>query len=149
VGRHTVAHHLRQTAVACAQSHPERHSTLSRETRCRYNWLSPPSSAAGAGKDPVSSVTVGCPLAQIPRVGFVAEDIIPQNATQTIQCCWPDNSWSHLLSTVQKFACGRGYLRVADVSSFCTLASGVGVQMISCTDNGRFLHLGGTMTTTI
>src|SRR5262249_53086742 len=36
-------------------------------------------------------------------------------------------------------ACGRGYLRAADVSSFCTLADGVVVQMIRCTNNGRFL----------
>jgi hypothetical protein len=53
--------------------------------------------------------------------------------------CWPDNSWSHLLSTIQKFACGRGYLRAADVSSCCTLADGVVVQMIYCTNNGRIL----------
>ena len=44
-----------------------------------------------------------------------------------------------MLSSVQNFACGRGYLRAADVSSFCTLADGVGVQMIYCTDNARLL----------
>ena len=55
-----------------------------------------------------------------------------------IQGCWPDNRWFHLLSTVQNFASGRGYLRAADVSSFCTLADSVIVQMIRCTNNGRF-----------
>ena len=45
---------------------------------------------------------------------------------------------SRVLSTVQNFACGRGYLRAADVSSFCTLADGVVVQMIHCTNNGVF-----------
>ena len=35
--------------------------------------------------------------------------------------------------------CGRGYLRAADGSSFCTLADGVVVQMIRCTNNGRFV----------
>ena len=34
---------------------------------------------------------------------------------------------------------GRAYLRAADVSSFCTPADGVVVQMIYCTDNGRIL----------
>jgi hypothetical protein len=34
---------------------------------------------------------------------------------------------------------GRGYLRVAAVLSFCTLADGVVVQMICCTNNGRIL----------
>jgi|SRR4030095_10059145 hypothetical protein len=38
---------------------------------------------------------------------------------------------------VQQCACGRGYRRAAHVSSFCTLADGVVVQMIYCTDNGR------------
>jgi hypothetical protein len=38
---------------------------------------------------------------------------------------------------VQNCARGRGYLRAADVSSFCTLADGVVVQKIYCTDNGR------------
>ena len=51
-----------------------------------------------------------------------------------------DNRWSDVLSTVQNFTCGRGYLRAVDVSSFCTLADGVSVQMIYCTDNGRFLQ---------
>ena len=36
---------------------------------------------------------------------------------------------------------GRGYLRAADGSSFCTLAEGIIGQMISCTDNGRFLPI--------
>jgi hypothetical protein len=40
---------------------------------------------------------------------------------------------------VQQCACGRGYLCAADVSSFCTLADGVIVQMICCTNNGRIL----------
>jgi len=40
---------------------------------------------------------------------------------------------------VQQCACGRGYRRAADGSSFCTLAHGVVGQMICCTDNGRFL----------
>ena len=38
-----------------------------------------------------------------------------------------------------KRAGGRGYLRAADGSSFCTLADGVVVQMIYCTNNGRLL----------
>jgi len=38
---------------------------------------------------------------------------------------------------VQKYAWGRGYLRAADGTSFCTLADGVVVQMIRCTNNGR------------
>jgi hypothetical protein len=50
-----------------------------------------------------------------------------------------DYSWSQLLSTVQQCACGRGYLRAADGPSFCTLANGVVVQMIYCTNNGRIL----------
>jgi len=41
-----------------------------------------------------------------------------------------------VLSTVRNFSCGRDYLRAADVSSFCTLADGVGVQMIRGTNNG-------------
>jgi len=53
----------------------------------------------------------------------------------------PDNIGNHLLSTVLKFACGRGYLRAADVSSFCTLANRVVVQMIRCPNNGRFSRL--------
>jgi hypothetical protein len=40
---------------------------------------------------------------------------------------------------VQQCAWGRGYLRAADVSSFCTLDDGVVVQMIYRTNNGRFL----------
>jgi len=44
-----------------------------------------------------------------------------------------------VLSTIQKFACGRGYLRAADVSSFCIRADGVVGQMIYCTDNGGIL----------
>ena len=40
---------------------------------------------------------------------------------------------------VQQCACGRGYLRAADGASFCTLADGVVVQMIRCTNNGRIL----------
>jgi hypothetical protein len=44
-----------------AQSHTERHSTLSRGARCRYSWLITPSSDAWSGKSPVSSVIVGCP----------------------------------------------------------------------------------------
>src|SRR5262245_37146751 len=43
-----------------------------------------------------------------------------------------------LLSPVQKFVCERGYLRAAVVSSFCTLADGVVVQMLCCTNNGCF-----------
>jgi hypothetical protein len=35
----------------------------------------------------------------------------------------------------------RGYRCAADASSFCTLADGVIVQMICCTNNGRFLYL--------
>jgi hypothetical protein len=41
---------------------------------------------------------------------------------------------------VQQCACGRGYRRAADVSSFCTLADGVIVQMICCTNNGRLFY---------
>jgi hypothetical protein len=78
-------------------------------------------------------------LSQIPHEGFVAEDILPQKAAQMIQCCWPDNRWSDGLSTVQNFACGRGYLCAADGSSFCTLVDGVVGQMIGCTNNGRFV----------
>ena len=44
-----------------------------------------------------------------------------------------------VLSAVQNFACGMGYLCAGDGSSFCTLANEVVVQMISCTDNGRIL----------
>ena len=40
---------------------------------------------------------------------------------------------------VQQCAWRRGYLRAADGSSFCTLADGVVVQMIRCTNNGRIL----------
>ena len=50
-------------------------------------------------------------------------------------------------STVQNFACGRGYLRAADVSSFSTLADGVVVQVIYCTDNGRFCALSDILAT--
>src|SRR5262249_25458891 len=32
----------------------------------------------------------------------------------------------------------RGYLRAVDVSSFCTLADGVVVQRIYCTNNGQY-----------
>ena len=51
-----------------------------------------------------------------------------------------DNTGTDALSTVQKFVCGRGYLRAADGSSFCTLAEGVVGQLIDCTDNGRLLE---------
>jgi hypothetical protein len=37
---------------------------------------------------------------------------------------------------VQKCAWGRGYVRAADGSSFCTQADGVVVQMFCCTNNG-------------
>ena len=50
----------------------------------------------------------------------------------------PDNIPTDVLSTVQKCACGRGYLRAADVSSFWTLADRVVGQMIRCTNNGRY-----------
>ena len=40
---------------------------------------------------------------------------------------------------VQQCAWGRGYLRAADVSSFCTLANEVVGQMSYCTDNGRIV----------
>jgi len=40
---------------------------------------------------------------------------------------------------VQKCTWGRGYLRVADVSSFWTLADRVVGQMIRCINNGRIL----------
>jgi len=53
-----------------------------------------------------------------------------------IEGCWPDNRWSDVLSTVQQCACGRGYLHAAGVSSFCTLADRVVVQMIRCTNKG-------------
>jgi len=42
----------------------------------------------------------------------------------------------HSIYTIQQYACGKGYLRAADVSSFCTLADGVVRQMLYCTDNG-------------
>src|SRR5262245_10322199 len=51
----------------------------------------------------------------------------------------PDDTSSQVLSTVQTLVCGRGYLRAAAGSSFCTPADGVVVQMIYCADNGRFL----------
>ena len=54
------------------------------------------------------------------------------------RCSSPDNNWSDVFLTVQKFAGGRGYRRAADVSSFCTLADRVVVQMIRCTNNGGF-----------
>ena len=60
-----------------------------------------------------------------------------QKVVHTTPFCSADNRWSDVLSTVQKFVCGRGYLRAADVSSFCTLADGVVVEMIYCTNNGR------------
>src|SRR5215471_9697548 len=41
---------------------------------------------------------------------------------------------------VQQCAWGRGYLRAADGSSFCTLADGVVGQMIRCTNNGRYFY---------
>jgi hypothetical protein len=40
---------------------------------------------------------------------------------------------------VQKCAWGKGYVCAADGSSFWTLVDGVVVQMIRCTNNGRFL----------
>src|SRR5262249_45117168 len=40
---------------------------------------------------------------------------------------------------VQQCAWGRGYLHAAGISSFCTPADGVVVQMIRCTNNGRIL----------
>src|SRR5262245_18470360 len=52
----------------------------------------------------------------------------------------PDDTSSHVLSTVQKLVCGWGYLRAADGASFCTLADGVVGQMIRCTNTGRFFE---------
>ena len=56
-------------------------------------------------------------------------------------------AWKAMLTAVGPMCCqpsrilrvGRAYLRAADVSSFCTPADGVVVQMIYCTDNGRIL----------
>src|SRR5215471_17359226 len=42
---------------------------------------------------------------------------------------------------VQQCAWGRGYLRAADGSSFCTLTDGVIGQMIRCTNNGRYFYI--------
>src|SRR5215470_1197537 len=49
-----------------------------------------------------------------------------------------DHTPTAVLSAVQQCACGRGYLRAADVTSFWTLADGVVGQMIRCTETGRF-----------
>ena len=87
--------------------------------------------------------------------------IVPSRGTPHPACCLPwwwstgahqehsvscyhhgwgsDNIPFDVLSTIQKFVCGRGYLRAVDVSSFCTPADGVIGQMISCTNNGRIL----------
>src|SRR5215475_806758 len=69
------------------------------------------------------------------------------SATRSASACASigsfDYTWFDVLSTVQNSACGRGYLRAADVSSFCTLADGVVGQMLYCTDNGRLAFTKG------
>src|SRR6516162_10293246 len=62
--------------------------------------------------------------------GISPGGFVPLTTVGTI-CCQPSRN----------MRARGGYLRAADISSFCTLADGVVVQMICCTNNGRFLYL--------